>query len=374
MAGRIEVVCVPDSFKEALGAAEVAEAMARGCRRAAPDVVARCCPGADGGEGTLAALRSTYTEWIEARVTGPVSGTLVAGFGVDPDAGAALIEAASVVGLGSISQEHRNPGRIRTQGIGELVLHALDRGVGRISLALGGTASCDGGLGLWTALGGRALDAEANPVEPVGDGLAAVEHLDGSRLDRRLEEVVLEAWVDVGVPLVGEGPSARMFLAQKGATPAQEEHLVAGLEHWAARWEAQGLDARARGTGAAGGLGFGVQLVGGALRPGASAVLDVVGFDALLGGASLVITGEGRFDAQTAQGKLVSQVVARSRRAGVPVVVVAGRVDAGARVPEGVRAVVALGEGPVDAAVLARTGAAVEEAVASGLGSWLAKL
>ncbi|MBI2302628.1 MAG: glycerate kinase, partial [Armatimonadetes bacterium] len=216
-----------------------------------------------------------------------------------------------------------------TLGTGELLRHALDRGVRQLLVGIGGSATNDGGAGLATALGARLLDAAGRPLPPGGAALARLARIDTSGLDPRVDETAVRVACDVDNPLCGPLGASAIYGPQKGATPAVVAELDAALSHYADVLARDlGRDVRdLPGAGAAGGLGAGLEaLCGARLERGIEIVLDAVGFDAIVAGADLVVTGEGRLDASTLHGKTVTGVLRRAQAAGVPVVAVGGAV------------------------------------------------
>lgn len=354
------VVCAPDSFKGSLSAGRAAEAMARGVRRAAGvrDAEVRCVALADGGEGTLAALlRARGGQTRRRRVCGPLGETRLARWAVLGDGRTAVIEMAEAAGLPLVPPEKRNPLRTTTYGVGELIRAALDEpGIERILIGAGGSATCDGGLGAAQALGVVFFDAAGRRIpEPArGRDLQRLGGMDLSGLDPRLARGRLCVLCDVTNPLLGRRGAARTFAPQKGASPQDVEQLEEGLKRLARLWRRAGLGVweRARCAGAAGGLAAGLAAWCGAeLASGTEIILDVVGLDAALAGARLILTGEGAFNAQSLDGKVVSGVAARGRSRGIPVVVLAGGVAQSPPVatlrPLGIHGVFSLTPGPM---------------------------
>ena len=352
----MKIVICPDSFKESLPASAAAQAIAEGVREVWPDADCVCLPLADGGEGTLDALVSAtggqlLTRWVQ----GPLGAPVNARFAVLGDGKTALIEMAEAAGLPLLSPAQRDPLRTSTYGVGELIAAALDLGVTRILLGLGGSATQDGGAGMLQALGARLLDAQGQPLPPGGAALGQLAqlHLDG--LDPRLARVTVEVACDVDHPLCGPRGSSAVFAPQKGADAAAVALLDAALAHWGAQLaQATGRQvAELPGAGAAGGMGAAALAVFAArLRPGIDWVMDALDFNAALHGADWVISGEGRADGQSAGGKVISGVARRAQAAGVPLLVLAGSLGDGyqALYPLGVRAILPIVPGPVSLA------------------------
>ncbi|WP_231930184.1 glycerate kinase [Friedmanniella luteola] len=316
----------PDKFKGCLPAVEVAAAVARGLRRARPGLDVVELPVADGGDGTVAAaLTAGYTA-VETSATGPTGEPSTARYARRGDR--AVVELAAVVGLDLLPGGRPDPLHASTTGLGQVVRHALDTGVRELVLGLGGSASTDGGAGLAQALGARLLDAAGRELPPGGAALAQVATVDLGPLRDRLAGVRVLVASDVSSPLLGPDGAAAVFGPQKGADAAQVAQLDAALTRWAAVVAAAtGSDhAGDPGAGAAGGTGFAaLALLAAEMRSGIELVLDLVGFDERLAGASLVVTGEGSLDAQSLAGKAPVGVLDRAGSVGVPVVVVAGR-------------------------------------------------
>lgn len=329
------ILVAPTSFKGTLSAAQTANAMAAGARRAAPALEVTALPLSDGGPGLLDAVRGPLRGVLRsADVPGPMGGAVRARYLLVP--GGVVVETAEACGLHLLPPSGLDPLRATTLGVGKLVRAALaDAGARqpamppRLVLGLGGSGTVDGGLGMAVALGFTALDAGGRPVPPGGGGLEGLATL--LPPPGRVAPGPVLALADVTAPLMGERGAARVFAPQKGADAAAVERLEAGLGRLAARLQADlGRDvADLPGAGAAGGLGAGcVAFLGAELVPGAPWVLDGVGFDAHLARAALVVTGEGAVDAQTGLGKVVGEVLARAGRTGVPVLVLAGSVAA----------------------------------------------
>lgn len=352
----MRIVVCPDSFKDCLPAARVAAAMAAGCRRAAPGAEVLELPLADGGEGTVAALvAATGGRLVERRVSGPLGEPVTAAYGLLGDGLTAVIEMAAASGLELVPPALRDPRRTTTRGTGELIAAALDAGVRRIVIGLGGSATNDGGTGLASALGARFLGADGADLPPGGAALARLARIDATGLDPRLAAAELRAACDVDNPLCGPRGASRVYGPQKGASPADVELLDGALARYAERLRADlGQDvAELPGAGAAGGLGAGLVAFGGAsLGSGIDLVLDVVGFDAALDGTDLILTGEGRLDGQTLHGKTIAGVLRRAVRGKVPVVALAGSLEGcpAALYQAGLLAAFALPPGPLSLA------------------------
>ena len=323
------ILIAPDSFKGCLSAADVAEAIADGVRSARPDLPYVQVPVADGGEGFTEALLSACGGERRTRtVSDPLGRPVNASYGVLPD-GTAVIETAAASGLTLLSPEERNPLITNSFGTGELIRDAIEAESQNVLVGLGGSATHDAGTGLLAALGFRFLDAGGKAVTPCGADLGRIDAIDRSAVLPGLENVRFTAACDVETVFCGPGGAADVFALQKGANAQAVRLLDEGTAAFAEIVRAEsGTDLRALpGSGAAGGIGGTLAvLLGAQLKSGIDLVLDATGFDKLLQDASLVITGEGRIDAQSAQGKAVNGILRRARRAGVPVVAIGGRV------------------------------------------------
>jgi glycerate 2-kinase len=330
----MRVLIAPDKFKGSLEAPEVAASVAAGIEGVLDDVVVDRVPVADGGEGTVAAALAAGYVGVTTTVTGPVGNPVEATFAVHGDV--AVIEMASASGLDVLPRRDDRPVRdalrAGTHGTGELISAALDAECRTIVLGVGGSASTDGGAGLLTALGVRLLDADGEPVPPGGGGLARLETVDVSGLDKRLDgtEVVLAS--DVANPLLGPAGAAAVFGPQKGADPDDVRLLDEALARFTQRLADVLGDqvhewAEAEGAGAAGGVGFAALAVLGATRrPGIDVVLELVALDERLEGVDVVVTGEGSLDSQSLGGKTPLGVARRAREHHVPTVLaVCGR-------------------------------------------------
>ncbi|WP_400994490.1 glycerate kinase [Agromyces sp. GXQ0307] len=320
------VVLAPDSFKGTASAAEAAEALARGWRSVAPGDEVVVKPMADGGEGTLEAFEAAVpgAERVPVTVRGPDDRPVDAAWLRLPDGGA-LVELALASGI-TLCDPLR-PLDAHTVGFGQAIAAALDGGATRLLLAIGGSSSTDGGVGALAALGARFLDADGWPVPNGNRGLGAITRVDLSGLRERPTggAAILS---DVTNPLFGPFGAAAIFGPQKGATPELIEPMERNLARLVRAMPDRAAFADAAGAGAAGGTGFGLLAWGAHMAGGSAAVAEAIGLSAALEGASLVITGEGRFDGQSAAGKVPSEVGARADAAGVHVALVAGVIDA----------------------------------------------
>ena len=331
----------PDSFKGTLSSVEVARALAEGWTQARPDDVISLAPLADGGDGTMEAVAAASPPGLErhlVRVSDPLGRPIDAEYLTVGDGTTALVEMAAASGLARVAGGERDALRASTDGTGGLMRAAIARGARYLVLCLGGSATTDGGSGLLRALGARLLDANGRDLAPGGAALATIADLRLDGLPAELGSVHLTVASDVRNPLLGPSGAAAVFGPQKGASPDQVAALEIALLRWAAVLEgASGRSVRdVPGTGAAGGTLAGLlaiedRLAGLVVRPGIEVVMELTRFQDRLGACDLVVTGEGRLDAQTALGKTVWGVAQRARAAGVRIVAVVGSFGEGGR-------------------------------------------
>ena len=381
----LRVLFAPDSFKGSLDSVEVAAALADGWRRARPDDELLFAPLADGGEGMLRAIAAAEPPglaWRRARTTDPIGRPIEAAYLAlhEGDRSVAIVELAAASGLSRLAPDERDALHAGTEGTGDLLLAALAAGYREVILGIGGSATTDGGSGILRRLGARFLDSAGDELPPGGGALARLSRLDLDGLDRRLGELRLTIASDVQNPLLGPTGAAAIYGPQKGAAAgAEAQPLVAhgrkdpdvvdlvelgdGLVQADVREHAAGQGHRPQprapggarhedghdlleaavghpirgvaGSGAAGGTAAGLlaiadRLASLTIRPGVELVMELAHFDERLRDSSLVVTGEGRIDAQTAFGKTVLGAARRAREAGIPCLVVAGSIGPGA--------------------------------------------
>ncbi len=329
----ILIVAAPDSFKGCLSAPEVCDAIADGVHDILPGARVLKIPLSDGGWGLASSLLAGRDAgWKETSVHDPLMRPMTAGYALMPGGKTAIVEMAAASGLALLDSDERNPILTTTFGTGELIKAALDAGAGRIIVGLGGSATNDGGTGAAQALGIRFLDKNGRLLPPglSGGRLREIAAIAIETRDRRLDDSSFMAPCDVNNPLIGPEGAARVFSPQKGAGPEDAERLEEGLEHLAeVIYGEMGIDVRTlAGGGAAGGLGAGLHAFCGArLTPGADWFLGMAGFVSRIEGADLILTGEGRLDAQTAMGKTVSAVCRAASVKKIPVIALAGILD-----------------------------------------------
>ncbi|HHF3393098.1 TPA: glycerate kinase [Haemophilus influenzae] len=324
----MKFVIAPDSFKESLTALEVATAIETGFKRVFPDADYVKLPMADGGEGTVQSLvDATQGKLIECEVTAPLGDKVKSFFGLSGDGKTAIIEMAAASGLHLVPPEKRNPLLTTSYGTGELIKLALDLGVESFILGIGGSATNDGGVGMLQALGMQCLDSQDKPLGFGGAELANIVKIDVQQLDPRLQQVHIEVACDVNNPLCGECGASAIFGPQKGATPEMVKQLDAALSHFAEIAERDcGKQIRDQaGAGAAGGMGGGLLLLPSVqLKAGIQIVLDRLHLIDYVKDADVVITGEGRIDAQSIMGKTPIGVARTAKQFNKPVIAIAG--------------------------------------------------
>lgn len=326
-----KIVIAPDSFKGSLAAIDVARAIAAGLHRVWPGAACVLVPMADGGGGTLDAVLSAGGERRQTQVRGAAGQILAAAFGIVEREGRplAIIEIAQVVGITEPSGMAAPVGARSTLGVGDLMRHVLDLGVRDFLIGLGGSSTNDGGAGLLAGLGARLAGDDQREIPPQPEALAHVRQIDVSALDPRLATSRITIMSDVNNPLTGPRGATAIFGPQKGVTPDLQQRydsVIAGF----ARLAEEALGRRAAdnpGAGAAGGLGFALQLIGGEFRSGAEVIADLLKLNDALAGADWLITGEGRSDLQTLLGKTPQVVARRAAAQGVPATLLSGGIE-----------------------------------------------
>ncbi len=333
----MKVIVAIDSLKGSLSSLEAGKAAEEGIKRAMPEAEIIIKPVADGGEGTVSALTSGLNGRLEkAEVTGPLGQKVKAVYGILPDK-TAVIEMAEAAGLPLVPVDKRNPMETTTYGVGELISHVMDRGCRKFIVGIGGSATNDGGSGMLQALGCHFYKKDGTEICPGAEEIEEIARVDIGGMDRRLEECRFEIACDVTNPLCGERGASAVFAPQKGADARMVGRLDDALSHLAdVTEEVLKTDNRnLPGAGAAGGLGFAfASYLGGDLRPGVEIVLDAVLLEKELSEADIVVTGEGRFDGQTAMGKAPVGIAKRAKEKDCMVLVFAGSIE-----PQGVRKV-----------------------------------
>ena len=329
----MKIVIAMDSFKGSLSAAEAGRAAACGIRKAMPDAEVQIFPVADGGEGTVDALVSGLQgRYRRISVSDPLGRPVEAQYGILPD-GTAVIEMAAASGLPLLSEAERNPMQTTTYGFGEMIADAIHQGCRSFLLGIGGSATNDGGIGCLQALGFAFLDERGNPVPYGAKGLGAVYHISTDDVMPELSACRFDVACDVNNPLCGVNGCSYVFAPQKGA----DADMVAEMDRMMQRYSAlvkefaPDSDADLPGSGAAGGLGFALRtFLHADLQPGIALVIQKTGIDTAIREADLVVTGEGRMDAQTVMGKVPVGIAAAAKKYGVPVIAFCGCAGDGA--------------------------------------------
>ena len=343
----MKIVIASDSFKGSLASIEVARSIEMGILDVFPSCDIVKVAVADGGEGTMDALcQSLGGKVVRIPVEDPIGRTINASYVILEDGNTAVLEMSSASGLTLLTPAERNPMLTSTYGTGQLIDDAIGRGCRRFLVGIGGSATNDAGMGMLTALGYRFLDAEGNELPGAGPSLSKVCGIDCSGVSQAVRDSEFIVACDVDSPLYGPDGAAYVFAPQKGADPDMVKALDDGLRHYAdvvasytGKIPMHGGPSCTGGTsimkdaasmpgaGAAGGLGYAfVAFFGARLQRGVDMVLDAVGFDSIIEGADLVITGEGRIDAQTLTGKTPYGVLQRASRQNIPVIALAGSV------------------------------------------------
>ncbi|MEI6286951.1 MAG: glycerate kinase [Bacillota bacterium] len=327
----MKIVIAVDSYKGTLSSPQVAVIIERGLQKSLPNAEYVKIPVADGGEGTVeAVVTATDGEYITTNVLGPLGETVPAKYGVTGDKTTAVIEMAAASGLPLLAPEQLDALGATTFGTGQLIKDALDRGYRRIIIGLGGSATTDGGVGMVQALGVSFLDKNAVELGFGGGQLVELTSINLAGIDSRISAAEILVACDVDIKLYGEYGAAQNYARQKGATDEMISRLDAGLENYAKiALAATGVDAAAvPGCGAAGGTAAAaLYFLGARLLPGAELVLGAVGFEKVINGADLVITGEGRTDFQTLQGKAPAVIAQIAGRHGIPTICISGALD-----------------------------------------------
>ncbi len=326
------VVLVPDKFKGSLTAAEVCQTVAQGIKRFDPKIRVQSIPLADGGEGTLSILIPLLKlDIVSTTVHDPLFRPITAHYGVKGDT--AFVEMAVASGLLLLNEAERNPIDTTSLGTGELIRHAIEHGARRVYLFIGGSATTDAGVGVARALGYRFSDVQGRELLPVGNNLIRIDQIDTDQVLPGLADTEILVVSDVNNPLYGPQGAAKVYAPQKGADATAVDLLDRGLMHVADKMQAfMNSDVRDMpGSGAAGGIGAGaVAFLGAQLLPGIDTIMDLCQAHQAIAGADLVMSGEGKVDAQTLHGKVVKGVGDVCRQYGVPLNVICGTLDASA--------------------------------------------
>lgn len=328
----MKIVIAPDSYKESLSALEVASAIEAGFREIFPEAEYVKIPVADGGEGTVEAMvAATQGNIVRLTVTGPLGKPVEAFYGLSGDERTAFIEMAAASGLELVPAAQRDPLITTSFGTGELIKDALDRGVDHFIIGIGGSATNDGGSGMMQALGAQLLDEHGKQIAYGGGALPQLARIDIEQLDTRIKQCRFEVACDVSNPLTGDEGASAIFGPQKGATPELVQQLDKALEHYATLIH-RDLDIdvlNIDGGGAAGGMGAALHAFCQAeLRSGIEIVTEALGLAEQVKDADLVITGEGRIDSQSINGKVPIGVAKVAKQFNKPVIGIAGSLTA----------------------------------------------
>jgi glycerate kinase len=330
----MKIVLIPDSLKESLSAFEVADAMAQGIRRVLPDAEIISCPLADGGEGTVDALvHATGGYKVDVLVHDPLMRDIKASYGILGDHVTAVIETSAASGIALLTKEERNPMITTSYGTGELIVNALNKGIRKFIIGLGGSGINDGGAGMAQALGVALLDAKGKELQKGGGALIDLVDIDISGIHDALKSAEFTIASDVTNPLTGSNGASRIFGPQKGATEEMVAILDQCLSHYASVIKEQiGKEvASIAGAGAAGGLGAGIlAFCDGVIKSGFPLIAELAKVEDKLENADIIFTAEGKSDLQTLSGKLPLGVGKIGRKHGIPVLLITGYAAPGA--------------------------------------------
>lgn len=373
----MHILVAPDSYKGSLSATNVANAIAKGIQKVFPEAHVSKVPIADGGEGTVEALvTATNGQFVYNEVAGPFSETVKARWGILGDGKTAVIEMAEASGLMLIPREKRNPCFTTTYGTGQLIKAALDKGLRKFIIGIGGSGTNDGGAGLAQALGVKLLDAHDKELSRGGAALGKLAGINIENLDKRLQQSEIIVACDVDNPLCGANGAAVVFGPQKGATTAMVAQLDLALDNYqkiASKVTGKNV-ACVSGAGAAGGMGAGLMFFTKAkLQPGVEIVLNASGLEEKMKTADIVITGEGCTDFQTVFGKAPVGIAKLAKKFAVPVVCLSGSLGCGYQnvLAYGIDAVMDITPGPMKIAECMQKAESLTEAAATRLGLFL---
>lgn len=326
-----KIVLAIDSFKGCLSSKEIEQCIAEEIHRILPSCQTVCIPIADGGEGMLDTLiEATQGTFVSTQAHDPLMRIRPARYGILGDQRTAIIEMAEINGLTTLSPIKRNPMKTSTYGTGELIKDALEKGFRRFIIGIGGSATNDAGMGMIQALGAHLYDKQGNELEQGGKIMEQIAHIDLNHLHPALKEATFIVACDVQNPFCGPQGAAYVFARQKGASEEQIRQLDEGMRHLALLIErdfSYNIN-KVKGSGAAGGLGGAfATFLQAHLQSGIDLLLDAVDFDRKITNADWIITGEGKADRQTAEGKVPAGVLKRAKKANIPVMLIAGKVE-----------------------------------------------
>lgn len=326
-----KIVLAIDSFKGCLSSKEIEQCIAEEIHRILPSCQTVCIPIADGGEGMLDTLiEATQGTFVSTQAHDPLMRIRPARYGILGDQRTAIIEMAEINGLTTLSPIERNPMKTSTYGTGELIKDALEKGFRRFIIGIGGSATNDAGMGMMQALGAHLYDKQGNELEQGGKIMEQIAHIDLNHLHPALKEATFIVACDVQNPFCGPQGAAYVFARQKGASEEQIRQLDKGMRHLALLIErdfSYNIN-KVKGAGAAGGLGGAfATFLQAHLQSGIDLLLNAVDFDRKITNADWIITGEGKADRQTAEGKVPAGVLKRAKKANIPVMLIAGKVE-----------------------------------------------
>ena len=332
----MKVVIAIDKFKGSATSEQLAQVIGDEIHSVYPDAQVVAVPIADGGDGTMECVKSIIgakANTCQVSVMAPLRQLpqVKAQYVIDGDT--AYMDLATASGLASVPDGCRDVMKASTFGTGEMIAHAINHDARHIVLGLGGSATCDGGTGILEALGFKFVDKNGNVLSPCGENLAKIDRINGNNVDSKVLNTRFTLLSDVDNPLYGEKGAAYIFAPQKGATPEQVELLDEGLRYFATLLPSH--IAHLPGAGAAGGVTAGMMaMLNATIKPGIDVLLEMAHFDDLIADADLVITGEGRIDAQTLHGKAPAGVLKAAKKKGVPVVALCGCIAPGTNTTE----------------------------------------
>lgn len=322
----MKILVCPDSFKDSLNATEVTNAIEVGIKRINEEYIIEKIPLADGGEGSLDVLiNNAKGKYKKVIVKDPLFREIEASYGIIEET--AVIEMARAAGLDLLRTDERNPMLTSTYGVGELIKHALDQGIRKFIITIGGSATNDCGIGVAKALGVKFLDKTGRSIEPTGKGLASLNRIDKSTIDKRILSSEIKVMCDVNNPLYGENGAAYVYAKQKGANDEMIKVLDDNLRHFSQIFEKTYKNdiSKVPGSGAAGGLGAGLMVfLNGALVSGFSTISDILRLERYIKSSDLIITGEGKMDPQSLNGKVVVEVSKIAKKHQKPVIAFVG--------------------------------------------------
>jgi glycerate kinase len=329
----MKILIAPDSFKDCLTASKVAEYLSLGLQKSSSEFTIKCLPMADGGEGTVDAIvGASGGNYIFSKVHDPLNREITAKYGVTGEGNTAVIEMAAASGLELLAVQERNPWDTLTFGTGELMLDALNKGFRRIIIGIGGSATNDGGTGMASALGVKFYNNKNNLIIPTGGSIADLDRIDLSGIDKRLQDTEIVVATDVKNPLTGQEGASYMYARQKGATEKMIKKLDSNLKRLAAVIRKDiGIEVEnIPGSGAAGGLGAGLlAFCNATLLPGFEIVKNETQLEKYCNWADVIITGEGKIDAQTQYGKTPFGIATLAKKFDKKIIAVSGTLGEG---------------------------------------------